>query len=86
MRSPACRYAGGISAAGCARSLAPTLAKVVVRGRREALANLRADAIDAFVDLAGLGAGRYSLRVQADPAADFGVITVTPSVVVVTIK
>ena len=66
--------------------LASTLAKVTVRGRSEALANIRADAIDAFVDLAGLGAGRYNLRVQTDPAEDFGIITVTPSVVVVTIK
>jgi YbbR domain-containing protein len=71
---------------GLRAHLASTLAKVTVRGRGEALANLRADSIDAFVDLAGLGAGRYNLRVQTDPAEDFGITVVTPSVVVVTIK
>ena len=57
-----------------------------MRGRREALAALGADAIDAFVDLAGLGAGRYNLRVQVDPAEHFGLNAITPSVVDVTIK
>jgi len=66
--------------------LTPTLAKVTVRGREQALTNLRADSIEAFVDLAGLGAGRYNLRVQTDPAEDFGITVVTPSVVTVTIK
>ncbi len=42
--------------------------------------------IDAFVDLAGLGPGRYSLRVQVDPSEEVGVGAVTPSVVTVTIK
>jgi YbbR domain-containing protein len=72
--------------AGLRAHLGSSLAKVTVRGRTEALGNLRADSIDAFVDLAGLGPGRYNLRVQTDPAEDFGVTPVTPSVVAVTIK
>ena len=72
--------------AGLRARVAPTLAKVSVRGRKEALAELRADSIDAFVDLAGLGVGRYNLRVQTDPAEEFGIIDVTPSVVAVTIR
>jgi YbbR domain-containing protein len=72
--------------AGLRAHLGSSLAKVTVRGRTEALGNLRADSIDAFVDLAGLGPGRYNLRVQTDPAEDFGVTAVTPSVVAVTIK
>ena len=71
---------------GMRAQVAPSVAKVSVRGRREALEALRADAIEAFVDLAGLGAGRYNLRVQVDPSEHFGLNTITPSVVEVTIK
>jgi hypothetical protein len=60
--------------------------RVVVRGQKDALDPLRPDAIDAFVDLAGLGAGRYNLRVQVDPSESFGVSTITPNVVEVTIR
>jgi hypothetical protein len=38
------------------------------------------------VDLAGLGAGRYNLRVQVDPAGHFGVVAIDPAVVSVTVK
>ena len=71
---------------GMRAHVAPSVAKVSVRGRREALEALGADAIEAFVDLAGLGAGRYNLRVQVDPSEHFGLNTITPSVVEVTIK
>jgi YbbR domain-containing protein len=73
-------------AGGMRARVAPSVASVSVRGRSETLAALRADAIDAFVDLAGLGAGRYNLRVQVDPAEHFGLNTITPSVVEVTIR
>ncbi len=56
----------------------------MVSGTR--LARIRPDSIDAFVDLAGLGPGSYSLRVQVDPSEEFGVGAVSPSVVAVTIK
>jgi YbbR-like protein len=59
---------------------------VTVRGRREALAGLTAGGIDAFVDLAGLGPGRYNLRVQVDPSQTFGVSAIEPAAVDVTIK
>ena len=71
---------------GMRAHVAPSVAKVSVRGRREALEAFGADAIEAFVDLAGLGAGRYNLRVQVDPSEHFGLNTITPSVVEVTIK
>jgi YbbR domain-containing protein len=73
-------------AGGLRAQVVPSVAKVGVRGRRDALEGLRADAIEAFVDLAGLGPGRYNLRVQVDPAEHFGLNTITPSVVEVTIK
>ena len=71
---------------GLRAQVRPTLTRVTVRGRREALADLRAGGIDAFVDLAGLGAGRYNLRVQVDPSQTFGVSAIEPAVVDVTIK
>jgi YbbR domain-containing protein len=71
---------------GLSAQVRPTLTRVTVRGRREALADLRAGGIDAFVDLAGLGPGRYNLRVQVDPSQTFGVSAIDPAVVDVTIK
>lgn len=64
----------------------PTLTRVTVRGRREALSDLRAGSVEAFVDLYGLGPGRYNLRVQVDPSQTFGVSAIDPAVVDVTIK
>jgi YbbR domain-containing protein len=71
---------------GFRAEVVPQRARVSVRGRKEQLNALRADDIDAFVDLAGLGPGQYNLRVQTDPSQDFGVSAVAPQVVDVTIK
>ena len=67
-------------------NLSPQLARVTVRGAKDALAALRADSVEAFVDLAGLGSGRYNLRVQVEPAESFGVVQVEPAVVSVVIR
>jgi YbbR domain-containing protein len=71
---------------GLRAEVRPTLTRVTVRGRRDALAELRAGSIDAFVDLAGLGPGRYNLRVQVDPSQSFGLSAIEPAAVDVTIK
>jgi YbbR domain-containing protein len=71
---------------GLSARVAPESAHVTVRGQRDALARIRPDAVDAFVDLTGLGPGRYTLRVQVDPSQEFGVGTVTPNVVSVSIR
>jgi YbbR domain-containing protein len=71
---------------GLRATLSPQLARVLIRGAKDALAATRADGIQAFVDLAGLGAGRYNLRVQVEPAASFGVVEIEPAVVSVTIR
>jgi YbbR domain-containing protein len=71
---------------GLRAQVQPTLTRVTVRGRREALSDLRPGSIDAFVDLAGLGPGRYNLRVQTDPSQTYGVSSMSPAVVDVTIK
>jgi hypothetical protein len=72
--------------AGLRAQVQPSLSKVRVRGGRDALTGLRADAIQAYVDLAGLGPGRYNLRVQVEPAQTFGVTDLQPAVVDVTIR
>jgi len=69
-----------------APEISPPAVRVSVRGRREALANVHADTIEAFVDLAGLGAGRYNIRVKLDPSQHFGVSEIDPVEVDVTIK
>lgn len=71
---------------GLTARVEPLTTTVTVRGRRDALESMRAETIDAFVDLAGLGPGRYNLRVQFDPTESFGVSTTEPAVVQVTIK
>jgi YbbR domain-containing protein len=72
--------------AGLRAQISPQLVHVTVRGSAEPLAGLRDDSVQAFVDLAGLGSGRYNLRVQVDPAESFGVVAIDPAVVSVTIK
>ena len=72
---------------GLTARIEPTVLRVSVRGRRPALDSLRPASLDAFVDLAGLGPGQYNLRVQIDTTPnDFGVSSMDPSVVQVTIK
>jgi YbbR domain-containing protein len=71
---------------GLRAQVRPPVARVTVRGRREPLSGLTADAIEPFVDLAGLGPGHYNLRVQIDPSQDFGVASLSPAVVDVIIK
>lgn len=73
-------------ASGLRAQIVPSLAHVTVRAQRDVLNSLRADTIDAFVDLAGLGPGHYNLRVQVNPAPDFGVSSLNPAVVDVIIK
>jgi len=72
--------------AGLTARVQPTVTRVTVRGRRQSLDAMRTEAIDAFVDLAGLGPGQYNLRVQVDPTQNFGVSSTDPAVVQVTIK
>ena len=72
---------GGLSA-----RVQPTVTRVTIRGRSPAVDAVRAETIDAFVDLAGLGPGQYNLRVQIEATQNFGVSATDPSVVQVTIK
>lgn len=73
-------------APGLNAQLSPSLTDVTVRGTNELVTGLRPDAIQAYVDLAGLGAGRYNLRIQVDRTERFGVDAIDPALVTVTIK
>ena len=63
----------------------PSAVELTLRGSREALARVEADDIVAYIDLAGLGPGQYSLTVHADSSPDAGVTRIEPSVVQVQI-
>lgn len=59
---------------------------VFVRGGRDSLSALDVSQIVAFVDLAGLGPGRYNLPVRVAPSRAFGVSRIEPAVVEVRIR
>jgi YbbR domain-containing protein len=71
---------------GLSAQLSPNLTSVTVRGTKELVDGLRPDGILAYVDLAGLGAGRYNLRIQVDQTERFGVDAIDPALVTVTIR
>ncbi|MGH9370869.1 MAG: CdaR family protein [Vicinamibacterales bacterium] len=71
---------------GLQHKVTPEAVTVTVRGRRDELTGMRPEMVDAFVDLDGLGAGRYNLRVQVDPSQQFGVTMISPQNISVTIK
>jgi YbbR domain-containing protein len=64
----------------------PPNVTVTIRGDEEALKALRVDAIEASVDLGGLGAGRYTLPVRVASSRIFGVVRIDPPQVQVTIR
>lgn len=71
--------------AGLQAESVPPAVDLTVRGNRETLSHVAADDIAAFVDLAGLGPGQYSLTVHADSSRDAGVTRVNPESVQVRI-
>ena len=64
----------------------PSAVDLMLRGSREALARVEADDIVAYIDLAGLGPGQYSLTVHADSSPEAGVTHIEPSSVQVRIS
>jgi YbbR domain-containing protein len=63
----------------------PPAVDLTLRGNRDALDRVAADDLAAFIDLAGLGPGQYSLTVHADSSRDAGVTRVSPESVQVRI-
>ena len=63
----------------------PAAVELTLRGNREALGRVAADDLAAYIDLAGLGPGQYSLTVHADSSREAGVTRVNPESVQVRI-
>jgi YbbR domain-containing protein len=63
----------------------PEVVTVVLRGTAEGISRVAPDEVNAFVDLAGLGAGQYSLTVHVDPSPGAGIARVVPDTVQVRI-
>lgn len=72
--------------AGLHAQVQPTSVALTVRGTSAVLDALTVDNVQAFVDLAGLGAGQYNLRVRIETSARFGVTSVDPADVAVAIR
>ncbi|HJO39983.1 MAG: CdaR family protein [Vicinamibacterales bacterium] len=76
------------------KNLAPTLGAspeapmvtVRARGPRPALDGFRSDLIDAWIDLAGLGAGRYSVPVQVELGPELVVDGIEPAAIEIDIR
>jgi YbbR domain-containing protein len=67
-----------------ARAL-PSSVDVVLRGSREGVNRVTADEVVAAIDLAGLGAGAYTLPVRVESPAHAGVARVLPATIQVNI-
>ena len=72
--------------AGLSADSSPSNIAVTVRGEDDVLKALSIDAVRATVDLAGLGAGRYTLPVRIAPSSSFAVARVDPLQVQITIR
>ena len=64
----------------------PSAVELTLRGNREALNRVAADDIMAFIDLAGLGPGEYTLDVHADSSPDAGITRIQPASVQVRVN
>jgi YbbR domain-containing protein len=72
--------------AGLRAQAMPNAVHVVLRGSRQGVGRVDAEMVSAFVDLAGLGAGDYSLAVKVDSPPDAGVARIEPATVQVRIS
>lgn len=71
---------------GQAARSTPASVVVTVRGREDVLQRLTTDAIEASVDLSGLGPGRYDLSVTITASRGFGTVRIDPAQVQVAIR
>ena len=70
---------------GLLAQASPTAVQVVLRGSRSGVNRVDAEAVSAFVDLEGLGAGEYVLGVKVDASEQAGVARIHPPTVQVRI-
>jgi YbbR domain-containing protein len=71
---------------GLSAQALPAVVRVKVQGPRDAVQAVRADAVNAFVDLTGLGRGRYTLPVRSEAPPDCAILGMEPSSVRVIIR
>ena len=64
----------------------PSVTAVFVRGTSDVLSTLAADGIDVYVDVAGLGPGRYTLPIRVAPPQNVEIIRTQPAAVSVTVQ
>lgn len=67
-------------------SLTPDTVDVIVRGSRDAIADLDGEAVRVFVDLTNVSRGRHALAVQGEPGRDFGIVRAEPPTIEVRIR
>jgi hypothetical protein len=67
-------------------SIDPGNVAVGVRGSEALLQSMEEDEVEAFIDLAGLSAGRYNLPVTVASSADIGITHIDPPNVVVILR
>lgn len=73
-------------APGLTAQSTPSTVALTVSGTRDGVNRLGVDGVTAFVDLTGLGGGRYTLSVHADATGESGVTRVDPQAVQVQIS
>jgi hypothetical protein len=71
---------------GLGAAVSPASVTVTVLGPPELMRDLDGEDVTAYVDLAGHGAGSYTLAVTTDPHRAFGALTVEPTTVQVTVQ
>ena len=67
-------------------TIEPVNVTVGVRGSEALLGDVEESGVDAFIDLAGLPAGRYNLPVTVASSADIGITHIDPPNVVVILQ
>lgn len=71
---------------GVTPSVVPSVVTAVLRGAESNLNRLGAEVVDLYVDLEGLGPGRYSLTVKHEAPPDIEVLAIEPAQVLVRIR
>jgi YbbR domain-containing protein len=72
--------------AGLSAQSSPSNVAVTIRGTEDVLKALSTDVVRATVDLAGLGAGRYTLPVRIPVSTSFAIAHLDPVQVLITIR
>jgi YbbR domain-containing protein len=72
-------------AANLSAQAVPSVVEVSLRGSHEGLNRLEADEVVAYVDVAGLGSGEYTLTVRAEAPREAGATRIEPATVQVRI-